>query len=86
MIKLANTPKDKSISVLEMKDGDVGVIVAWARSGTSHEYVGALVQKYHNTLIILGRGDGWTNFQSSLASTERVRLLEEGETLVFTKK
>ena len=92
MIKLANKQKDNSISVLEMKDGDVGEIVAWGSCSSKSQYIGLIVQRRiwgnQDLLIALGApaGKSWSNCRACLADSERVRLLEEGETLVFTKK
>jgi hypothetical protein len=85
-IKLTKTPDTKIINVRQMLDGQIGEIVNWAPYGP--DYIGAIVQRYGNILITIGKsvGDGW----SSLFNTPEdkrgclVRILDEGETLTIT--
>jgi hypothetical protein len=88
MLKLANKTIN-GVSVSEMKDGDVAVIVGWGNGVTyvgSVVYAGRVVQRYGNNLITLGANEGksWSNFFDCILSPDenRVRILEKGETLV----
>ena len=82
MIKLVNNEQPKSICVSDMQDGDIGVVVMWSRN-----YLGTIVQRYKDDLLVVGRnsGKGWSKiFNMGYARWEecRVRLLEKGEMLV----
>ena len=84
MIELVKKDKPKGIWVGGMKDGDVGVIVAW----TTDRYINYVIQRHHNGLIAIGRRETWSCIWSGdrcvLSSNFRVRLLEKGETLIVT--
>ena len=45
------------LSIYDMKDGDIGVIVEWFGSRIRNE-VGLVVQRYGNILVVLGKGSG----------------------------
>jgi len=83
MIKLLKDEVPKGIWVGNMKDGDVGVIVAWACD--EHEYVNQIVQRFDDILITIGESSGcvWHGM-NKLDVRCRVRLLEKGEKLVVT--
>jgi len=84
MIKLAEKDRPKGIWVGDMKDGDIGVIVAWMYN----MYIGHVVQRYQNSLIAIGMTSDsawhrmWLSDECALSSGCRVRLLEKGEMLV----
>lgn len=86
MIKLVKKEKLEGIWAGDMKDGNVGVIVAHPNSGCG--YLGKVVQRYDDDLIVIGmsHGNGWGSiFNACLLSKGfRVRLLEKGEMLVVT--
>lgn len=68
--------------VFDLKDGQVAVITKWGCG-----YEGRVIQRYGNHLIVLGKpnGDGWDNIfgkPRESAKDCRVRILEDGETLV----
>jgi hypothetical protein len=82
MLKIASEKDVNEIHVNEMKDGDVAVIISWS----SHEYVGRVVQRYGNYLLVLGAnsGLGWGETFSSprpLRPECRVRILPKGTLL-----
>lgn len=73
--------RDESIvSVADMQDGQIGVIIGWAFSNQS--FNGRVVQRCGSTLFSIGKGVGWSwDNCGSLASTCKVRLLKKGEML-----
>ncbi len=77
--------QESSIPVMEMKDGDIAVIVNW--STDSYKYVDRIVQRHESTLLTVGAnyGKAWgpvfSDGRESLPDTCRVRILEKGETL-----
>ena len=86
MIKLVDKEPPKGIWVGDMEDGVIGVIVLW--NDIDYDYIGVIVQRYNNSLVIISMDDGWSNcFNNStcdLPNKCRVRLLEKGETLIVT--
>jgi len=70
-MKLIEEIKDNSISVSEMKDGQIGVVTQWSRVG----YVGMIVQRHGESLILLGgkEVDAWSNYKCGFDC--RVRIL-----------
>jgi len=85
MLKLIEKSKINGINILDMKDGDVGVIISWCVD--SWDYEGRIVQRYGAHLVTLGSrfGGGSDNFfteKTSRNSMNRVRLLTPGETLI----
>lgn len=75
------------VSIDEMKDGDIGVIVAWIYPT---EYLGLITQRHGNQLICLGARSrqGWGKLfgPGHKHPDLRVRILEVGETLVVGAK
>ena len=80
MIELVKKEKLKGIWVGDMKDGDVGVIVAWPPMSC---YLDKIVQRHKNKLINIGNSDWWHSC-CVIPKNCRVRLLEKGETLIVT--
>jgi hypothetical protein len=81
MVKLKNT--NKVIEASEMKDGQIGVIHEHAAS-----YVGRIVQRYKNILIVIGEDSGYSFTSllgSSAAGSVKIRLLEAGDTIEIVK-
>ena len=82
MLKLAENSKIKEINVLDMKDGDIGIITSW----TFPSLIGRIVQRYRYSLIVLGcySSRGWSDYFriADRDSRNRVRLLTPGETLI----
>ena len=78
MIELVKKDRPKGIWVDNMKDGDIGVIVAWPYSS----YLGRIVQRYESGLITIGIPGRNSWVCSTLPDDCRVRLLEKGEMLV----
>jgi hypothetical protein len=78
MLKLKNEAPVKTIKMNELKDGQIAVIVE-----DFHNYKGRIVQRYEDDAVTLGMpsGNGWTNVGEV---TLKVRVLEEGETLVIS--
>lgn len=70
---------DDSVPVIQLKDGQIAIIVKWSNP----EYNGRIVQRYNNDLITLGRplGNCWINyFKDNISgSSSRVRILKNGE-------
>lgn len=62
-----------------MQDGDIGIIAKWQCCGD--EYLGTIVQKYDNKLIIIGGTtmNRWSEL-GSLSDKSKVRLLKSGDT------
>lgn len=83
MIRSVEEEQPKGIWVGDMKDGDVGVIIAWSTGAT---YSGRIIQRYKDSLFVVGMssGEGWSIFKLDcyLSDTCRVRLLEKDEKLV----
>lgn len=78
---IKNEQPPNTVSVLDMGDGQIGVIVhSPARSN-----VGRIVQRHNDTLIAIGKPPSWS-WEGLMARNgmqgTRVRILEEGETLV----
>ena len=68
------------ISMSNMRDGDIAVIVSW--SDNSHK--GEIVQRYKNNLIRLGRpaGQGWGDvFERPFTQNPLVAILPVGTQL-----
>ena len=80
-IKLLKEEPIEGIPVWEMKDGEIGVIVAWGYAG----YIGRVVQRCKSVLINIGMESNrvWDDIDN-LPPTCRVRVLEKGEKLVIT--
>lgn len=85
-VKLHKIDPPKGVPVGTMRDGDIAEIVAWPRE----EYLGQIVQKYHEFLVAVGMeyGHGWGKFsfatEKHQTSDFRVRILEPGEVLEIT--
>jgi hypothetical protein len=80
MVVLSKSLKE-GIDVRDMKDGKIAVIV-------SGEYKDAIVQRYENTLISLGRSckHSWVNIliaDRCEETTMYVRVLQKGEKLTI---
>jgi hypothetical protein len=71
----------QSISVHEMKDGQIGEIVQ------DNVYGGRIVQRFDRKLISLGfySGKAWEYIFESTATTMKIRLLEKGEKIFITR-
>ena len=80
-VELLEKEPIEGIPVSMMKDGVIGVIVAWGFA----EYIGRVVQRHGNTLISIGMESNcvWDDIDS-LSPDCRVRVLEKGEKLVIT--
>jgi len=80
MVELTNKT-DNTIPVMELKDGQIAVITEWGND--NHEYDGQIVQRWNDNLIQIGEdsGESWTSLPNS--DDCRVRVLEDGETLVI---
>jgi hypothetical protein len=82
MVKLKNT--NKVIKASEMKDGQIGVI----HEHNCPDYLGRIVQRYKNILIVIGESSGhaFTSLLgSSAAEGVKIRLLEAGDTIEIVK-
>ena len=79
MLRLVNN-EGLGVALDKMKDGDVAVIVSWQVD----EYLGQLVQRYDDCLVCLGArsGKGWGKMFPGEHNGLRVRILEEGETII----
>jgi len=66
------------IYVGELKDGEIGVITVWGRH---YSYVGKIIQRYGDCLVVLGEqsGDGWSSTPKD--NNCRVRILPKGTKL-----
>lgn len=83
-VKLTNQIAE-DISVFEMKDGQIAVITKWPCDSL---YIGKIVQRYGNSLMVIGMdcGNGWPVFYDGLPDPAyRVRLLQPGETITIVK-
>ena len=82
MIRLLEDRGPKGIWAGDMKDGDVGIIVAWSMSD---DYLEEIVQRFDKMLITIGKPSDyvWDEIDR-LNKNCRVRLLEKGEKLVVT--
>lgn len=80
-IRLVEKPVDRSIPVIEMKDGDIGVITKWTYTSA----VGTVVQRYMDILISIGKHsrNSWSSIFPNGNDSCRVRLLEKGEILII---
>ena len=83
-MKVSVDPREGSIQVLELKDGEIAVITDWAMHGS--KYNGMVLQRYGDALIKIGAGAryGWaTAFQGTVFENEgfRVRRLQPGESI-----
>jgi hypothetical protein len=78
MVRLEKNTND-SIPLSEMKDGQIGVITKWENCT---QYIGRVVQRYGNDLIIVGMPKcyGWA-FLFKADTGNRVRLLRNDEPL-----
>jgi len=81
MIKLKLKEESEGIRVDKMKDGDIGVITAW---GCNKSYLGQVVQRYRDTLIVIGTAEqhNWNIYDTP---DYRVKLLKKGDKLVVTE-
>lgn len=75
---------NNSVCLDVMKDGDVAIIVKW---GSVTAYLGKIVQRYENKLVVIGEDSGHsfdTVLTSKFANDEDyvVRILQRGEELV----
>jgi hypothetical protein len=77
MIRLKDEVQVETIAMNELKDGQIAVIV-----DNFADYKGRVVQRYGNNAVALGMSsdNGWTVVEWN---TLKVRVLEEGETLVI---
>jgi hypothetical protein len=83
MVKLKST--NKVIKASEMRDGQIGVI----HEHSCPDYFGRIVQRYRDTLIVIGESSGYS-FPSLLGSSAaaegvKIRLLEAGDTIEIVK-
>ena len=78
-IRLQSGPPN-TISAYEMLDGDIGVIVSWPGTNT---YDNLVVQRYNNSLIRLGKNNGYSWSQIPDNKECRIRILTKGETLII---
>lgn len=71
---------DGSIPVIGMKPGQVAVITKWPHD---HSFIGAIVQRWHDHLVIIGGTNGWSYLFRSVDvfDTCYVRILQPGEIL-----
>ena len=80
-VELLKEETVKGIPACEMKDGEIGVVVAWKPD----EYIGRIVQRHEDELISIGKAYRYRwNAIDRLPSACRVRVLEKGEKLVIT--
>ena len=81
MLKLTSNEND-SVCVSEMKDGDIAVVTSWQISS----YIGEIVQRYRDFLLVLGAdsGKGWNEYflNPNISLHNQIRILKKGETLV----
>jgi hypothetical protein len=79
MLKLKDELQFKTIEMSELKEGQIAVVVE-----DFNAYKGRVVQRYGDNALVLGMsyGNGWTEIQYN---TLKVRVLEEGETLVISR-
>lgn len=68
--------EDGVVSLEKMQDGDIAVIVGWGYSSC----LGAIVQRYHDDLIYLGKGWGscWPGVFKGFHKECFVRILKKG--------
>lgn len=83
-VSLAEKKVDRSISIMDMKDGQIAEIVNWIYD----EYPGYIVQRFGDGLVRIGhkRGDSWPNIFINLKDKEqinkcRVKILPNGTLL-----
>lgn len=79
-MKLTLKTDEGSICVNDMQDGEVAVITNWPPA-SMEEYTGAIVQRYKDALICLGKrsADCWSTIFKSRHEDCRVRLLKVGD-------
>lgn len=83
--KLVGSKNPIMINILEMKDGQVGVI----QPDFGADYAGRIVQRFGESLITLGRhsGNGWSilfrNREAGSVLTGSVRLLTKEDLVQF---
>lgn len=82
MLKLKNKYEPRGMPVKDLPEGKLATIVEWGNDGTTSPYVGAIVQKFENKLIWIGKGDSWSSHAIS-CKENRVRILEPGEELII---
>lgn len=71
---------DNSVSVLDMKDGDIAIITEWVHGS----HIGDIVQRYKYDLVCLGKGSeySWPNlFNSREDGLSKVEILPKGTRL-----
>lgn len=81
--------KSKSTEVItpsEMKDGDVGVVVSWAKPTLSFEEspVGFVVQRFDNNLVLLGERSGKSYTGLTNDQSCKVQILPKGTLIEIT--
>ena len=82
------TKEDKSIPLMEMKDGDIARIVRWGYVETIDSkglYCGEIVQRYRDYLLCVGKSsdNGWGKIfnNKSWSDMYRVEILPKGTIL-----
>ena len=78
MLKV-NQEDKKVVMAKDLKPGQLAVIIE-----DFNDYKGRIVQKFHNDLVSIGleSGNGWVGGANTVSL--KVRILEEGETLIIT--
>jgi len=66
------------IYVGELKDGQIGIITEWGRHT---QYIGRIIQRYKDSLVVLGEQseNGW--YSIPIDNDYRVRILPKGTKL-----
>jgi hypothetical protein len=74
MVKILDY-KTPDIPLSKLKDGQIAVITSWVHK----QYLGLVIQRYHNDLFMIGKADGWNNFDRLITyDLNRVRILPKG--------
>ena len=72
-----------AISVYDLKPGDIAVII----KNPGMNYVGKCVQRYKDSLVVLGEKNGWDDFYTAYNNTEvnrfLVKVLPSGTELII---
>jgi len=79
MLKIKKVGEHESISVRDMKRGDIGIV----SSCIIKAYVGLIVQKSDNLLISLGDPEVYWNFANDLPNSFQVRILPKGTEFIL---
>jgi len=77
-MKIIEEKRDDGISLSEMKDNDIAIIINWP----SPEYIGLLVKRSNKFLFSLSDNNYWSNIFNNISSISfRVRILSKGTKL-----